>query len=157
MDKQTRFSIPCLALLLMSLFMPSALYGDSNTYTVQKGDTLYSIARKFDVSLDTLFEVNKISDPTRVPVGTLLKIPGKAAPPATGTPYIVQRGDTLYSLSRRFAVSLDELLNYSFSRPLPPCHSGTELIPGDISLLLSERWKGHRCGRTTRTSDAKEC
>ena len=104
------FSIPCLALLLMSLFMPSALYGDSNTYTVQKGDTLYSIARKFDVSLDTLFEVNNISDPTRVPVGTLLKIPGKAAPPATGTPYIVQRGDTLYSLARRFAVSLDELL-----------------------------------------------
>ena len=110
MDKQTRLLIPCLALLLMSLFTPSALYSDSATHTVKKGDTLYSIARKFDVSLDTLLEVNLISDPTRVPVGTLLIIPGKAESLSTGKKYIVQRGDTLYSLSRSFAVSLDELL-----------------------------------------------
>jgi len=109
-DKQTRFIIPCLTLLLMSLFTPSALYGDSATYTVKKGDTLYSIAGKFDVSLDTLLAVNEISDPTRVPVGTLLKIPGNAESPPTGKTYVVQRGDTLYSLSRRYAVSLAELL-----------------------------------------------
>lgn len=96
----------------MFLFTPPELYGGSATYTVKKGDTLYSIARKLDVSLDTLLEVNKISDPTRVPVGTVLRIPGKAesSSSAARKTYIVQRGDTLYSLSRRFAVSLDDLL-----------------------------------------------
>ncbi len=94
----------------MSLFTPSALYSDSTTHTVKKGDTLYSIARKYDISLDALLEVNEISDPTRIPVGTLLEIPGKTESLSTRNTYIVQRGDTLYSLSRRFAVSLDELL-----------------------------------------------
>jgi len=94
----------------MFLFTPSSLYGDSANYAVKKGDTLYSIARKFDVPLDALLEINEISDPTRVPVGTILKIPGKAESSSIGKTYLVQRGDTLYSLSRRFAVSLDELL-----------------------------------------------
>lgn len=44
-------------------------------YTVQPGDSLYTIAEKFDLSAPALVELNKIKNPDRVPVGTVLKLP----------------------------------------------------------------------------------
>ena len=49
--------------------------GCSYTYTVRPGDTIYSIASKYDVDQDTLMQNNDISDPTTLPVGKRLKIP----------------------------------------------------------------------------------
>jgi LysM repeat protein len=49
------------------------------TYVVQPGDSLYSIAEKFSLSAPALVELNDIKNPDRVPVGTVLKLP-----PSTG-------------------------------------------------------------------------
>ena len=43
-------------------------------YTVQRGDTLYSIAKKFGVTVQSLQTLNNISDPTKISVGTRLII-----------------------------------------------------------------------------------
>jgi peptidoglycan/xylan/chitin deacetylase (PgdA/CDA1 family) len=51
------------------------------TYVVQLGDTLYSIAQRFGVTVDAIVQANNISDPTQISVGQTLFIPG-----ATGTP-----------------------------------------------------------------------
>ena len=43
------------------------------THTVQKGDTLYSVSRKYDISIDKLVEINQINDKT-IYIGQKLKI-----------------------------------------------------------------------------------
>lgn len=49
-------------------------------HLVKRGQTLYSIARAYDVSLESLVEVNQIADPSRVRAGLVLFVPGASAP-----------------------------------------------------------------------------
>jgi LysM repeat protein len=49
------------------------------TYIVQPGDSLYSIAEQFSLSAPALVELNDIKNPDNVPAGTVLKLP-----PSTG-------------------------------------------------------------------------
>lgn len=51
------------------------------TYTVQRGDTLYSIARRFGVTTTLLAQVNNIANPSRIYVGQVLTIPGGQGQP----------------------------------------------------------------------------
>lgn len=64
-----------------------------NTYTVQKGDNLYSIANKFNTSVDELKSLNNLST-NIIQIGQVLKIPSKYKE------YIVKRGDTLWNIAR---------------------------------------------------------
>lgn len=52
----------------------------SGTYTVQKGDTLSSIARKYGTTYQKLAELNGIQDPSKIYVGQVLKVTGSSAP-----------------------------------------------------------------------------
>lgn len=52
----------------------------SNTYTIKPGDTMYSIARKFNISYKELAEYNNISNPSLISVGQTLQIPGAQRP-----------------------------------------------------------------------------
>ncbi len=54
-------------------------------YTVQSGDTVFSIASQFGVQPITLIEINNIEDPNSVSIGTELLIPGLEQP-AAATP-----------------------------------------------------------------------
>jgi len=66
-------------------------YKPGLTYTVRAGDTLWSIASRFGVSWAALADVNGISDPEYIPVGTELAIPEGGTPPRKGpaTPALV--------------------------------------------------------------------
>ncbi len=75
-------------------------------YTVQRGDTLYSIAKKFDLTVDELKNYNNLNTNT-LSIGQKLIISEKT----TGNIYKVQRGDTLYSIAKKFNISIDELRN----------------------------------------------
>ncbi len=55
---------------------PAAAAG--GTYTVQKGDNPYRIARKFKVSYEELLKVNNVTDPTKLQIGQVLKLPAGA-------------------------------------------------------------------------------
>ena len=55
---------------------------------VKKGDTLYSIARRYDMSISELIELNGIDSPDQLYVGQVLKMSSSSA-------YIVKKGDTL--------------------------------------------------------------
>jgi LysM repeat protein len=93
-----------------------------NRYVVQRGDTLYSIARRFGVSVWQLASINNIYNVNLIYVGQVLIIPtGMPGPgpapspvPAPGpTRYVVQYGDTLYAISRRFGVNVWQLASYN--------------------------------------------
>ncbi len=77
------------------------------TYTVQPGDWLYAIARKFGVSVQQLAAANPGFNPNFVFPGQVLNIPGAMPGPVpnpspSGNTYTVQPGDTLFSIAVRF-------------------------------------------------------
>ena len=72
-------------------------------YIVQKGDTLYSIGRRFNISID---ELKRISN--TLTIGQVLKL--KEVGQLDNPIYIVQKGDTLYSIAKNNNISVDELV-----------------------------------------------
>ena len=78
---------------------------NSNTYIVKSGDSLYSIAKKFNTTVSELKNINNLSSNLLV-IGKELIIPNNDSLVET---YVVQKGDTLYSIARTFNVTVDEL------------------------------------------------
>ncbi|MBS6824486.1 MAG: LysM peptidoglycan-binding domain-containing protein [Firmicutes bacterium] len=118
------------------------------TYTVQAGDTLWKIARKYNCSITGIMVANsdRIKNPNRIHAGWQLKIPQSGAPITGGTPdavlpenkksgrYIVRQGDTLWKIARKYGCSVAEIisLNRELIRNLALIYSGWELkVPQD--------------------------
>ncbi len=80
---------------------------DSNYYTVKSGDSLWSISRKFGITVDELKNANNLSS-NLLSIGQNLIIPGKEAQ-ATSGEYVVKKGDTLYSIAKKYNTSVDNL------------------------------------------------
>ena len=78
---------------------------DSNYYTVKSGDSLWSISRKFGITVDELKNANNLSS-NLLSVGQNLIIPSKEK---SGNEYIVKKGDTLYSIAKKYNTSVDNL------------------------------------------------
>ena len=91
------------------LFIPVPGDGGYLLYEVVSGDTLYSISRKYDVDVQTIREINELNS-NNLSIGSLLKIPIDVNP-GTGdySTYIVKNGDTLYSISKIFNMSVSEI------------------------------------------------
>lgn len=79
-----------------------------NTYVVKPGDTLWSIAKKYNVSVNDLKEKNNLSS-NSLSIGQVLLIPSVEDTSEEANFYIVQSGDNLYSLARRFNTTIDEI------------------------------------------------
>ena len=77
-----------------------------NYYTVQKGDSLWSIAKKLNVSVDELKEANNLTN-SLLRVGQVLKIPSQQI--IDESLYTVQKGDSLYKIANMYNISVDEL------------------------------------------------
>ena len=78
---------------------------NNSTYTVQSGDSLYSIARKFNTTVDELKTLNNLTS-NLLSINQVLKIPSTNNIPTT---YTVQSGDNLYSIARKFNTTVDAL------------------------------------------------
>lgn len=79
------------------------------TYTVEKGDTVSSIAQKFGISENTIRWENNLTD-DGITVGDTLNIL-----PVTGVAYKVQSGDTVYSIAKKFASDAQKIVDYPFN------------------------------------------
>lgn len=97
-------------------------------YTVKKGDSLYSIARLYDVSVEDLKTFNKLVSNV-LAIGQVLRIPDIVEKSDTSV-YYVKKGDTLYGIAKSYGVSVEDIkrLNSLSSNSLS---IGQELlIPG---------------------------
>ena len=118
------------------------------TYTVQAGDTLWKIARKYSCSVAGIVAANsdRIKNQNRIHAGWQLKIPMSGAPVSGSTPdavlpenkksgiYIVRQGDTLWAIARKCGCSVAEIvsLNWELIRNPALIYSGWELkVPQD--------------------------
>jgi cell wall-associated NlpC family hydrolase len=101
---QSRVAASAVALLVV-LGLNTAAGAQPQEYTVQQGDTLYSIARRFGITVAELVALNDLADPDRLRPGQVLRLaaPEPEAPPraAQTAVYTVKAGDTLWSIARR--------------------------------------------------------
>ncbi len=81
---------------------------NGSTYTVVSGDTLYSIARKFNTTVDIIKSLNNLTSNT-LSIGQVLKIPTSATTQPSINTYTVVSGDTLYSIARKFNTTIDAI------------------------------------------------
>ena len=81
----------------------SGFFGTHPDYvTVQKGDTLYSISRRYNVPIREMIETNNLRPPYTLTIGRTLRLPDARY-------HIVQKGDTVYNISKRYNVDMSSL------------------------------------------------
>ena len=132
----------------------------SGTYTVQAGDTLYGIARRSGMSLNTLLSLNGLSQSSVIRPGQTLKLSGAsnatvaspvsykstASSASTSGTYTVKAGDTLYRIAYNHGISLTTLLSIN------GLSETSTILPGQ-QLVVSGSAK--TTATTTTTTSAK--
>jgi murein DD-endopeptidase MepM/ murein hydrolase activator NlpD len=90
---------------------------EETIHVIQKGETIYSLARTYGVSSQEIQRLNRIDDPSRIQAGQRIRIPGVSAAfapdPAVQavTEHRAVRGETLYGIARLYGISLQTLLS----------------------------------------------
>ena len=83
-------------------------------YTVKKGDSLYSIAKKYNTSVDSIKKLNKLTTNV-LNIGQILRIPEMYTPEEEiykpdYINYSVKKGDTLYSIAKAYNVAVNDII-----------------------------------------------
>jgi len=128
-----------------------------NTYIVKSGDSLWSIANKFNTTVNELKSVNSLTS-NNLQVGQVLTIPGAApSTPTTGNTYTVKSGDSLWSIANKFNTTVNTLkslngltsnnLQIGQTLKLPGSESGTPVEsntytvkPGDSLWSIANKY-----------------
>ncbi len=111
-----------------------------SNYVVQSGDSLWSVAKQYNTTVETLAVANGISTRSGLKIGQRLYIPDQsstaaarsikeAAQARTRITYKVQRGDTLYSIAKRFGVTTQAIQDWNNM-------NSSRIYPGDDLKLF---------------------
>ncbi len=92
-----------------------------STVTVRKGDTLYSIARHYNVPIRDLIEANNLRPPYTLNIGRVLRMPSAKY-------HIVEKGDTVYNISKRYNIDMSSLSKANNLYAPYALHIGQRLI-----------------------------
>lgn len=86
-----------------------------SVHIVQRGETLFSIAQRYGSTTDALAHANGLPDPRRIYVGQRLTIPGGGyqASLEETDPHVVQAGDTLTAIARRYRTTWQALARFN--------------------------------------------
>jgi LysM repeat protein len=160
------FLIIPLVICLTLPFAPSASADSPNVHVVGWGDTLFSIANHNGTSVNALMQANNLRDANFIWVGQRLIIPGSSIPaPQPSATYVVQSGDTLFSIATRNGIGVDALMrankltNYWIyvdqslkipgqygppqppTQPLPPPKGAYYIVhPGDYLSMVAAQY-----------------
>jgi murein DD-endopeptidase MepM/ murein hydrolase activator NlpD len=114
-NRDKKISIILITLLLLFIFsIPFCSFADNNdefiTHKVTKGDTLWSITKQYNISLESILVLNNIKDKDALSIGQIVKIYQDNLSAADYAMHTVKKGDTLWSIARQYNLSLDLIL-----------------------------------------------
>ena len=98
--------------------------GSTSTYTIQSGDTLGGIAKRFNTSQSALQTRNNISNPNKIYAGQVIIITGGGS----SSSYTVQAGDTLGGIAKRYNVSESALQKANNIKNKNLIYAGQKLV-----------------------------
>ncbi len=107
------------------LTLPSNVSTEGNTYTVKSGDSLWSIANRYNTTVSELKRLNGLSS-DNLSIGQVLTLPSNVS--TGGNTYTVKSGDSLWSIANRYNTTVNELKNLNNL-------SNNSLTIGQILLL----------------------
>lgn len=101
-------------LLVFFLLLPFSAAARQKTHIVEKGETLYSLSRKYNVTVSELAKINDFSAETHIKAGQKLVIPvededSQQESGKTPSFHIVQKGETLYAIARRYQTTVEKI------------------------------------------------
>ncbi len=116
----------------------------NQNYTVEKGDTLYGIAKRFNTSIQYLKELNDLKSNT-IQIGQVLKVTNNSdTEPMECIVYTVKKGDSLYSIAKKYNTTVDEIKRYNNlktdllnigDRIVIPCNVGNDYKAPDNNYV----------------------
>jgi len=89
---------------------PTPAY-DTMNYSVKPGDTLYSIAKEFNSTVENILKFNNIPNPNLIHIGMMIIIP---LSPPEAIIYTVVPGDTVYSIAQKYRTSVINIVKYNY-------------------------------------------
>ena len=119
-------------------------FAEDIIHIVERGETIFSISRKYQVGQEELMQYNSLADASKLQAGMRFKIPSKTAVlpgnASANTEYQVKRNDTLHSIARTHGITLQALCdinNFPRDRKLK---TGEKIkIPGAISIFSNNK------------------
>lgn len=118
------------AALLLLVTTAAAADSAAHMHRIATGETLYSIARKYGVSVRLLQNANGITDPTRLRTGQTLTIPRA---------HVMRKGETIYSVSRKYGIDPGVMLAANEIVDPTAVRIGQVLLIPDSDRAESER------------------
>ena len=103
----------------------------NDTYTVARGDSLWSIAKRFNVGVNEIKNANNLKS-NLISVGQQLIIPGAAPSDQTNVTYVVQKGDTLYSIALKYGTTPNAIVRKNNLKNNTLTVGQTLTIPSDV-------------------------
>lgn len=95
-----------------------------SVYTVREGDNIASVAKMFNVSINTILWANDMNSKSVLKVGQNIIIL-----PVTGVKYVVQKNDTILTIAKKYKADIDEIYNYN------DIDKNTKLSIGQIIII----------------------
>lgn len=102
-----------------------------SVYTVRQGDTISSVAKMFNVSVNTILWANDLTGKSILKQGQTLVIL-----PVTGITYTVKKGDTIQGVAKKYNADVNDILNYNDITLSSPLSIGDKILLPDAELAV---------------------
>ena len=115
---RAKITVVLVIVIILTMALPLVAHAQNRTHVVRRGETLYSIARRYGTSVQAIMNANGLRNRNYIWVGQRLTIPGASSGgsssgggTATGGVYVVRRGDTLSAIARRHGTTIRAIMN----------------------------------------------